>query len=76
MSDGILNQEEVIKRFLEYHEPRQINVEKLLYRMNERIQRLNEQIQRDFGGNMVGRLEAMRECKYWKEAIERGEFDV
>jgi len=41
MSDGILNQEEVIKRYLEYHESRQINVEKLLYRMNERIQRVN-----------------------------------
>lgn len=30
---------------------------------------------RDYGGGLVGRNAEWREVKYWKEAIERGEFD-
>jgi hypothetical protein len=47
----------------------------ILAAMKKRMAALKDQIDRDFGGGLAGRNEAWREVKYWKEAIERGEFD-
>jgi hypothetical protein len=43
--------------------------------MEMRMEALKERIDRDFCGNLTGFNEAFREVKYWKEAIERGEFE-
>lgn len=43
--------------------------------MTKRRNSLYDQITRDFGGGLGGRLYAHNELKFWKEAIERGEFD-
>jgi hypothetical protein len=48
---------------------------KLLEFMGKRKDSLYEQVIRDFCGGLEGRLYAHNELKYWKEAIERGEFD-
>jgi hypothetical protein len=48
---------------------------KILAFMEKRMNALRHLIQRDFASNLAGTNEAFREVKYWKEAIERGEFD-
>jgi hypothetical protein len=47
----------------------------LLERMTNRKAALDRLVQYDFSGGLNGLNEAQREVKYWKEAIERGEFD-
>lgn len=50
---------------------------KLLDHMQRRKDTLYDQITRDFGGGEFGgRVYTHYECKYWKEAIERGEYDA
>ena len=49
--------------------------ENLLQAMEMRMAALQERIDKDFNGGLNGYLEAWHEVKYWKEAIERGEFD-
>ena len=49
---------------------------KILDFMGERKNALYNQITRDFGGGLSGREYEHSEVKYWKEAIERGEFDT
>jgi hypothetical protein len=49
---------------------------KILDFMEMRKAELDDQIIRDFGGGLAGRVWEQREVKYWKEAIERGEFDT
>jgi hypothetical protein len=49
---------------------------KLLEAMTKRKNALYNQITRDFGGGLAGRTYEHMEVKYWKEAIERGEFDI
>jgi hypothetical protein len=48
---------------------------KLLDFMSKRKAVLYDQATRDFGGGLAGRSYEHSEVKYWKEAIERGEFD-
>lgn len=43
--------------------------------MQKRKDVLYDHIIRDFCGGLGDRLHAHNELKYWKEAIERGEFD-
>lgn len=52
-----------------------VDKEKILAFMDKRMQALRIRIEKDFAGNLAGYNEAFREVKYWKEAIERGEFD-
>lgn len=49
---------------------------KILDFMTKRKDALYNHITRDFGGGIQGRLYEHSEVKIWKEAIERGEFDV
>ncbi|MDF2650093.1 MAG: hypothetical protein K0Q73_5898 [Paenibacillus sp.] len=49
--------------------------ENLIKSMESRMAALQDHIDRDFNGGLTGHLEGWREVKYWKEAIERGEFD-
>jgi hypothetical protein len=49
---------------------------KLIEFMESRKAVLDEQVVRDFSGGLWDRLSEQREVKYWKEAIERGEFDT
>lgn len=53
-----------------------LNKEKILKAMESRMMALQDHIQRDFSGGLSGMNEAWREVKYWKEAIERGEFNI
>lgn len=48
---------------------------KLLDFMQSRYDRLFDQCTRDVSGGLGGRNDELREIKYWKEAIQRGEFD-
>lgn len=48
---------------------------KIIQFMSQRMNTLQNQIDRDVGGGLSDRLAKWQECKYWKEAIERGEFD-
>lgn len=43
--------------------------------MTKRMKSLEEQHIRDFNGGLQHRIFEYREVKWWKEAIERGEFD-
>lgn len=52
-----------------------LDKESILIAMESRMQALKDYIERDFEGCLTGHNEAFRELKYWKEAIERGEFD-
>jgi hypothetical protein len=52
-----------------------LNKEVLLKAMESRMAALKDYVDRDYNGGLNGYLEAWREVKYWKEAIERGEFD-
>jgi hypothetical protein len=47
----------------------------IINKMEERMKHLEARITLDFAGGLHGMNEAWREVKYWKEAIERGEFD-
>lgn len=49
---------------------------KILDFMKKRKDALYNQITRDFGGGLGGREKEHSEVKFWKEAIERGEFDT
>ena len=51
-----------------------IDKKKIINKMTDRMSALNTLIMKDIGGNTQGALEAYRELKYWKEAIERDEF--
>jgi hypothetical protein len=50
--------------------------QKILDFMTLRKYALDEQIIKDFTGGVQSRVFEERELKYWKEAIERGEFDT
>lgn len=52
-----------------------LDKDKILNFMTRRKDALNDHITRDFGGHMQGRVYEHSEVKYWKEAIERGQFD-
>lgn len=52
-----------------------LDKKKLLDFMTSRFNKLNDQAVKDFTGDMQPRIHELREVKYWKEAIERGEFD-
>lgn len=52
-----------------------IDGEKLLARLEQRIVRLNDMTERDIGGGTMSHVQCLREAKYWKACIERGEFD-
>jgi hypothetical protein len=58
------------------NEVRVLDKEKILGFMTARKAVLDEHIIRDFSGSIWDRLSEQREVKYWKEAIERGEFDT
>jgi hypothetical protein len=49
---------------------------KILDFMTLRKATLDELVFRDFSGGLWDRVAEQREVKYWKEAIERGEFDT
>lgn len=44
--------------------------------MEKRKASLWNEIMRDFGGGLDSKVYQHNELKYWKEAIERGEFDT
>jgi regulator of RNase E activity RraB len=48
---------------------------RIIEAMKKRMVVLQVHIDRDYNGGLSGYNEAWREVKYWKEAIERGEFD-
>ena len=52
-----------------------LNKEKILGFLSLRKEALYNQITKDFNGGLGGRVYEHSEVKYWKEAIERGEFD-
>lgn len=52
-----------------------MNKQSILDFMTKRMTELQVQIDRDIGGGLTDRLAKWQECKYWKEAIERGQFD-
>lgn len=47
----------------------------IVEKMAERMAQLEARITMDYSGGLHGFNEAWREVKYWKEAIERGEFN-
>ena len=53
-----------------------LDKEKILKFMSQRKEALYNQMCGDFGGGFSGKMYEHMEVKYWKEAIERGEFDV
>lgn len=52
-----------------------LDKEKLLQHMTRRMTALKDLINRDYGGNTNNLYQQWWELKYWKEAIERGEYD-
>lgn len=48
---------------------------KLYEALEARYNYLYIMVNRDFGGGCDKRNAELREVKYWKEAMERGEFD-
>jgi hypothetical protein len=52
-----------------------ISRKKILEFMEKRMASLQLQIDRDYGSGLSDSLAKWQECKWWKEAIERGEFD-
>jgi hypothetical protein len=52
-----------------------ISKQKILDFMTKRFNALQNEIDRDKGGGLADSLAKWQEVKYWKEAIERGEFD-
>lgn len=55
---------------------RLLDTDKLIDCMTKRKDMLYNELIRDFGGGLGGRLYTHNEVKYWKESIERGEFDI
>lgn len=53
-----------------------LDKDKILEFMGKRKEGLYNQVTKDFAGGLEGRLYSHNEVKYWKEAIERGEFDT
>jgi hypothetical protein len=53
-----------------------LDKEKLIAAMEKRYNSLNDQLTKDFTGDIQSRIHEFRELKYWKEFIERGEVDV
>lgn len=49
--------------------------EKIHKALIQRMTMLEKWTTRDAGGSLYGYHEMWREVKYWREAIERGEFD-
>jgi hypothetical protein len=54
---------------------RVLDKEKILDFMKKRKDGLYHQVTQDFAGGLEGRLYMHNEVKFWKEAVERGEFD-
>jgi hypothetical protein len=52
-----------------------LNKQLLIDKMKQRQDALKILIDKDITGNTLAVLEAWREVKYWREAIERNEFD-
>jgi hypothetical protein len=52
-----------------------LNKKKIISFMSNRIQSLQDHIDRDFGGGLSDRLAKLQETKFLKGAIERGCFD-
>lgn len=55
---------------------KQLDKNLLIHNLSVRMASLGHLINRDTNGNTQGFLEAWREVKYWKEAIERSEYDI
>jgi hypothetical protein len=55
---------------------KQLDKELLIHNMGVRQNALQHLIDKDITGNTLAVLEAWREVKYWKEAIERNEYDL
>lgn len=53
-----------------------ISKEKILQFMTMRMECLKDRGLKDFNGGLHSEFELHREVKWWKEAIERGQFDV
>lgn len=53
----------------------QMNKDKLILKLTERMDAFKQLSDRDYMGGLHSLNELIREVKYWKEAIERGEFD-
>jgi hypothetical protein len=56
--------------------PEVIDKKLLLHNMSVRQEALQHLINKDITGNTLAVLEAWREVKYWREAIERNEYDI
>lgn len=52
-----------------------MNKDKLIHKLTERMNAYKQLADRDYTGGLHNLNELIREVKYWKEAIERGEFD-
>jgi hypothetical protein len=48
----------------------------ILKKMEQRLKALDDRMMRDYSGGVQSDVYTIRELKYWKEAIERGEFDA
>jgi hypothetical protein len=52
-----------------------LNKKKIISFMSNRIESLQNHVDRDFGGGLSDRLAKLQEIKFLKGAIERGMFD-
>jgi hypothetical protein len=52
-----------------------LSKQKILDFLNNRVESLQDQKDRDFGGGLSDRLAKLQESKFLKGAIERGCFD-
>ena len=52
-----------------------LNKDKLITKLTERLNAYKALSDRDYMGRLHNINELIREVEYWKEAIERGEFD-
>jgi hypothetical protein len=62
--------------FPKLHKVECLNKDLLIQKMSQRLTILEERMLRDFTGGMQSDIYTIRELKYWKEAIERKEFDL
>jgi hypothetical protein len=53
-----------------------VDKELIVNKMEQRLKALEDRMLRDFSGAIQSDVYTIRELKYWKEAIERGEFDM
>jgi hypothetical protein len=53
-----------------------LDKEKLIHNMNVRKDALQHYIDRDITGNTLEVLAKWHEVKFWKECLERGEYDL